>query len=196
MAAFADIVDPPRGMVPLSQKLAPIFLSDPPYDEFYAYTRAEVDVSGFRAHLSSLPPSAWDDELQEGNVKLVRPAHDAWGIQKIVFTFCDDFLQRVFDLPWSQQPLWQQFLRPIYASIGVDESRIVRSLLASMPPGITIPVHHDTGLWVKKTHRIHVALETGDEVDFLAGPTEDQMKKVCAFSLFPVFVWLIANCVI
>ena len=27
-----------------------------------------------------------------GNVKMTRPAHDAWGIKKITFNFCDDFL--------------------------------------------------------------------------------------------------------
>lgn len=29
-----------------------------------------------------------------------------------------------------------------------------------MPPGCVIPVHHDTGLWVQHTHRIHVAVTT------------------------------------
>ena len=32
-----------------------------------------------------------------------------------------------------------------YAALGVSESRVVRCLLASMPPGMKIPVHHDTG---------------------------------------------------
>ena len=34
------------------------------------------------------------------------------------------------------------------------------------------------GYWVKKTHRLHVAIVTGDKVDFLVGPTEDRLKKV------------------
>lgn len=37
---------------------------------------------------------------------------------------------------------------------------MVRCLLASMPPGCVIPVHHDTGHWVKHSHRIHVAIVT------------------------------------
>lgn len=40
-----------------------------------------------------------------------------------------------------------------------------------------IPVHHDTGYWVKHTHRVHVAIETGELVDFLVGPTEEHMTK-------------------
>lgn len=116
-------------------------------------TRAQVDVSAFKEHLLSLPPHMWEDETQEGNVKLMRPAHDKWGIKKIVFTFCDDFLLKVLDLPWASDSSWQPHLDAIYESIGVDKSKIVRSLLASMPPGVDIPVHHDTGHWVKHTHR-------------------------------------------
>ena len=97
---------------------------------------------------------------------------------QIVFTFCDDFMMKIFDLPWSHQPQWKELLSPIYQAIGVDEGRIVRSLLASMGPGISIPVHHDTGYWVKHTHRIHVAIESGELVDFTVGPTEDNLKKV------------------
>jgi hypothetical protein len=47
--------------------------------------------------------------------------------------------------------------------------------LASMPPGATIPVHHDTGEWVKHTHRIHVPIITGEGVEFLVGPNEGEM---------------------
>eukprot|EP01034_Spumella_vulgaris_P031548 gene31548-38965_t len=46
-----------------------------------------------------------------------------------------------------------------------------------MPPGVSIPVHHDTGHWVKHCHRIHVAIDTGEEVDFMVGPTDDLLKK-------------------
>jgi hypothetical protein len=47
-----------------------------------------------------------------------------------VFTFCDDFLLKVVDLPWSRDEEWRSLLRPIYAALGVDESKVVRSLLA------------------------------------------------------------------
>jgi hypothetical protein len=43
---------------------------------------------------------------------------------------------------------------------------------------MSIPVHHDTGYWVKHTHRIHVPIITGERVDFLVGPTEERMRKV------------------
>ena len=133
----------------------------------------------------------------------MRPAHDRWGIKKIVFTFCDDFMLKgkysqstfsarlfsrvinyffecylVLDLPWSQLPEWKELLDPIYDAIGINESMVVRSLLASMGPGVNIPVHHDTGYWVKHTHRCHVAIDTDcEKVDFMVGPNEDKMRK-------------------
>lgn len=71
-------------------------------------------------------------------------------------------------------------LAPIYESVGITcpEKQVVRSLLASMPPSMSIPVHHDTGFWVKHTHRCHVPIITNEVVDFMVGPTADTMFKV------------------
>ena len=166
----SPIVVPPYGTIDLTDKLVPICNIFPakcqnitPVASKYSsieeapplcVTRAQIDVTAFKEHLLNLPAQMWDDASQEeGNVKLMRPAHDKWGIKKIVFTFCDDFLLKVLDLPWSTDPAWQPHLDAIYESIGVDKRKVVRSLLASMPPGVDIPVHHDTGHWVKHTHR-------------------------------------------
>jgi len=166
---------PPPGVVDLCHKLEPVCSLEVPPDFPLAVTRAEVDVSALKEKLLSLPPEMWEDEHQSGNVRLTRPAHDKWGIKKIVFTFCDDFLLKVLDLPWSLQESWKTLLDPIYEAIGVDKKKIVRSLLASMPPGCVIPVHHDTGHWVKHTHRIHVPIITGDGLEFLVGPNDQSM---------------------
>eukprot|EP00814_Leptocylindrus_danicus_P009820 CAMPEP_0116015152 /NCGR_PEP_ID=MMETSP0321-20121206/6672_1 /TAXON_ID=163516 /ORGANISM="Leptocylindrus danicus var. danicus, Strain B650" /LENGTH=697 /DNA_ID=CAMNT_0003484879 /DNA_START=77 /DNA_END=2173 /DNA_ORIENTATION=- len=57
--------------------------------------------------------------------------------------------------------------------------RIVRMLLASLPPGVTIPIHHDTGEWVRHTHRVHVPVITNeDKVLFRVGPTEQTMERI------------------
>ena len=45
-------------------------------------------------------------------------------------------------------------------------------LLASLPPGVTIPVHHDTGYWVSRSHRIHVPIivpDGGSRILFCVG---------------------------
>jgi hypothetical protein len=174
-------VYPPSGALPLRDKQQPVCTKEQPFDPYHAFTRAVVDIKPFQDFLRhEVTADVWDDETQEGNVKLIRPAHDAWGVKKIIFTFCDDFLTKIYDLPWSQEPRWKNLLTPIFEAIGVSEKKIVRCLLASMPPGMDIPVHHDTGYWVKVTHRVHCAIETHDEVDFMVGPTVDDLKKVCA----------------
>lgn len=200
MSSFAAQI-PPAGMVDLEDKVIPVklsflrshvfvcvtFVMDDQVCENQSlieskkslcFTRGQVDVSAFKEYLQSLPDGIWEDENQTSNAQLKRPAHDAWGIKKIVFVFCDDFLQKVLDLPWSREECWRRHLLPIYEAIGIDESKIVRSLLASMPPGLDIPVHHDTGYWVKHTHRVHVAIETGDMVDFMVGPNDCNMTKM------------------
>jgi hypothetical protein len=55
--------------------------------------------------------------------------------------------------------------------------QIVRCLLAKMPAGSTIPVHHDTGFWVPHAHRVHVPIVTSDQVIFRVGKTPDTMKR-------------------
>ena len=178
MSEFDEVVIPPVGIVSLEDKQIPVCERSPPYDEHYAYTRGIVDVTKFQEKLRSMPPEMWEDENQEGNVRMTRPAHDAWGIKKIVFQFCDDFLLKVLDFPWSQQAEWKELLCTVYNAMGIDETRVVRSLLASIPPGVSIPVHHDTGYWVKHTHRCHLAIETGKDVEFKIGPIPELMKKV------------------
>ena len=55
-----------------------------------------MDIIDLKAKVISLPDSAWEDcEHDRQNVKLTRPSHDAWGINKIIFQFCDDFLLKV-----------------------------------------------------------------------------------------------------
>lgn len=53
-----------------------------------------------------------------------------------------------------------QALQPVLDVLGIPEGKIIRCLLASMPPGCVIPIHHDTGHWVRHTHRVHVPIIT------------------------------------
>jgi hypothetical protein len=171
-------VIPPLGRVDLVDKKEPIYQTPPPFNDHYAFILCRIDITNWKEKLSSLREEMWLDENQDDNVKLIRPAHDAWGVQKIIFTFCDDFLQQIIDLPYSEHEDWKNLLDSVYEAVGVDKSRIVRSLLARMPAGVKIPVHHDTGYWVKHTHRCHLPLETNDNVEFWVGPTEEEIKLV------------------
>ena len=108
------------------------------------------------------------------NVTIHRPSHDEWGIPKIVLVFCDDFVERVFELPWWNQndSPFRKAIQPILDQLGVRSDRVVRLLLASLPPGTTIPIHFDSGEWVKSTHRVHVPVlvHEPDNILFRCGP--------------------------
>jgi len=71
-------------------------------------------------------------------------------------------------------------IQPILDTLGIQQHQLVRCLLAGLPPGVTIPVHHDTGEWVKHTHRVHVPIivPNPDKVLFRCGPTDQTLERV------------------
>ena len=179
--------EPPSGQVRYVDKSAPIFercaegkMSS---DEVaiatpYIFTRGCVDVSQMATYLESEGDELWSEEkAREQNVHIARPSHDAWGIRKLCFVFCDDFLLRRYRLPLWRDAHWRSMLDPIFEACGVPPHRIVRCLLASMPPSTVIPVHHDSGYWVKYTHRLHCAIITHPNVVFRVGATADDLQR-------------------
>ena len=94
---YKEIVTPPEGIVSLAQKDNPVCEKpniESCHDDYYAFTRSVIDINPFKSYLLSLPNEIWEDKNQDGNVKLIRPAHDNWGIKKIIFTFCDETVIR------------------------------------------------------------------------------------------------------
>lgn len=71
-------------------------------------------------------------------------------------------------------------IQPILDTLNINEKQVVRMLFAGLPPQVTIPIHHDTGAWVKATHRIHVPIIVDDPnlILFRCGPTPSTMKRV------------------
>jgi hypothetical protein len=139
------------------------------------------------------PTNLWIEENAAlNNVKITRPSHDAWGIKKIMLVFCDDFLNTIYTLPWYQHAnnnrstklsvgeQMHKAIQPVLDVLQIKQSQMVRCLLAALPPGVTIPIHHDTGEWVKYTHRVHVPIIVPDpsRVLFRCGPTEQSMERV------------------
>lgn len=136
----------------------------------------------------------WDEaNAAVHNVRIVRPSHDAWGIKKVVLIFSDDFLLSTYEMPWwhSRSDI-REAVQPILDVLEITPAQVVRLLLASLPPGVTIPVHHDTGEWVKVTHRIHVPIlvTNPSRVLFRAGVTDNELERIdCS----PGLVWELNN---
>ena len=144
----------------------------------------------------------WDvANSRQNNVHIIRPSHDAWGIKKVALLFCDDFLQRVYELPWwhgefptshSNHKLhhsiacdMQEAVQPVLKVLNIASNQVVRLLFAALPPGVTIPVHHDTGDWVRHTHRVHVPIFVPENdpscILFQCGPIPHLMQRVECF---------------
>ncbi|EEY57264.1 uncharacterized protein PITG_11100 [Phytophthora infestans T30-4] len=134
-----------------------------------------IDISLLQERIRAGGRELWDPANQKDNVPVRRAGHDTWGIGKVVFIFCDDYLQKVFTFPWFHS--WQKELDPIFEQINIPVNRIVRCILASMPAGADIPVHHDTGSWVHFTHRMHIPVFTSPDIDFMVGPNDQNMQR-------------------
>ena len=173
--------EPPLGQVSVADKEVPtearLTRELTAHAEPFLFTRGLCDVGPIQRLLLELGEAAWSEDYAKAeNVCLERPSHDAWGIGKLAFAFCDDFLRRVYYLPlWTT---WEPLLLPIFECCGVDKSRIVRCLLARLPPKTVIPPHHDSGYWVKRTHRLHCAIFTDTEnIVFKVGKTVATMRR-------------------
>jgi len=151
---------------------------EPSLDIICAALRAEkVDIQELKKQVENINEERWSEQYQrDKNVALRRPFHDKLGVNKIICIFSDNHLDNVYYLPeWNN---WKQLLEPIFAAAGVKHMhQVVRCLLARLPGNTLIPAHHDNGLWVAKTHRIHVPIITFPEVDFRSGIAEESMTR-------------------
>ncbi|GKZ00344.1 hypothetical protein MPSEU_000987300 [Mayamaea pseudoterrestris] len=131
------------------------------------------------ATTSVSPTNLWNaSNASKYNVSVRRPSHDAWGIGKVMLVFADDFLQTTYEFPYYTK--FRKALKPILEVLQIQEFQIVRLLFASLPPGVTIPVHQDSGMWVRQTHRVHVPILVNDpsRVVFTCGHAIEFMQRI------------------
>ena len=184
MIKNVDILDPPLGIVTLDNKKKPVKDRKIIDNEYMIYKRESININNFKEFLLNHQENIWDEEYhQKNNIKMNRPFHDNWNIKKIMFIWSDDFLQKVFEFPLYHNPVWNNYISEIFKKCGIRKEQVVRALLANMTPNTYIPLHHDTGHWVRYVHRIHVAISTNvDKVDFFVLHKEENgtenMRKI------------------
>ena len=137
-----------------------------------------ADISALQQKLKGMTEDMWEDSMQRshGNATLTRAAHDRLGIRKIVFIFSDDILTTVMRHSWWKT--WQNELRPIFESVNINPNRLIRCMLARIPPKTHIGVHHDTGRWTTLSHRMHIPIFTNvNKVVFRSGNNVETMER-------------------
>ena len=148
------------------------------YQDEDAASKKEEKKDDKKTH-STTSKNLWDvGNAAQNNVAMRRPSHDAWGIGKIMLIFADDFLQTTYEFPFWK--LFQDHLEPLLQLLQINSNQIVRLLFASLPPNVTIPMHQDSGAWVKQTHRVHVPILVNDpsQVVFSCGHSPETMQRI------------------
>ena len=125
-----------------------------------------VDIARLREAVLALPESVWDAENAGKPNRFA--ALDA--TRHIIFRFVSNFND------WRQsyeRPLWQEWkelLEPVLAAAtaeyGYANGAFPRVMLARMGPGGVIHPHRDENPAAKWPHKIHVPLQTNDDVAF------------------------------
>jgi hypothetical protein len=125
-----------------------------------------VDISRLREAVLAIPDAVWDAE--NANKPNRFDALDA--TQHIVFRFVSSFSdwRSSDDKPlWAE---WQPILEPVLAAATADygyaRGAFPRVMLAKMAPGGVIHPHRDANPAAKWPHKIHVPIQTSDDVTF------------------------------
>jgi len=125
-----------------------------------------VDISRLREAVIAIPNSVWDAE--NANKPNRFDALDA--TKHIVFRFVSNFSdwRSSDDKPlWAE---WRPMLEPVLtaatADYGYARGTFPRVMLAKMAPGGVIHPHRDANPAAKWPHKIHVPIQTNDDVTF------------------------------
>jgi hypothetical protein len=130
-----------------------------------------VDIAGLKEAVLALPESVWQAENESKPNRF--GALDA--TQHIIFRFVSNFID------WRQsyeRPMWKEWrglLEPVLAqataAYGYEHGDFPRVMLARMAPGGVIHPHRDQNPAAKWPHKVHVPLQTNDEVIFFIDGT-------------------------
>jgi hypothetical protein len=130
-----------------------------------------IDIAGLREKVLALPEEVWDAENSDKPNRF--GALDA--TRHIIFRFVSNFRdwRQSYERPlWNE---WKQLLEPVLAAataeFGYVRGAFPRVMLARMAPGGVIHPHRDENPAAKWPHKIHVPIQTNDEVTFYVDGT-------------------------
>ena len=125
-----------------------------------------IDVTALREAILALPEAVW--EAEDASKPNRFGALDA--TRHIIFRFVSNFRdwRSSYDRPlWKE---WRGVLEPVLAGAtadyGYERGAFPRVMLARMAPGGVIHPHRDENPAAKWPHKIHVPIQTNDDVTF------------------------------
>jgi len=142
-----------------------------------------IDCAGLRAGVRALGDAAWLEDQQRQTE--FRNVHSE--TQSIILIFCDAVWPDVtvaYRSGWNllggaAAPIMQAIVAAHYPPGG----KVLRAVLARLPVGARIGRHRDTHPSFEFAHRIHVPLETNDDVTFIVGTNRILTEVGLAFEL-------------
>ena len=130
-----------------------------------------VDIGALLAAVQSIPESIWDAENADKPNKF--EALDK--TRHVVFRFVDSTRDWRGSHDRPQWARWRELLEPVMAQAvrdyGYARGVFPRVMLARMAPGGAIQLHIDANPAAKWPHKIHVPLQTNEQVGFRIGDT-------------------------
>lgn len=141
-----------------------------------------LDVSGVKEKLMATWNKTWYDIDHERNTNArfenrgANMAKFKPGVKSAVLIFSDRLGVDVYHFPWLKE--WLPVLQEtILSPLRINLNNVVRMQMALMAPGSTINKHQDKGMWVKRTHRVHVPLITHNDTYFVTEiPKESYLR--------------------
>jgi hypothetical protein len=137
----------------------------------------KIDIAGLKEAVLALPESTWQAENESKPNRF--GALDA--TQHIIFRFVSNFIdwRQSYERPmWDE---WKSLLDPVLsqatAAFGYQNGDFPRVMLARMAPGGVIHPHRDQNPAAKWPHKVHVPLQTNDEVIFFVDGTGYQLAE-------------------
>jgi hypothetical protein len=125
-----------------------------------------ADIARLREAVLAIPEAVWDAEDQDKPNRF--GALDA--TRHIIFRFVSNFLdwRDSYERPlWAEwRPLVEPVLTAATADYGYAHGAFPRVMLARMAPGGVIHPHRDENPAAKWPHKIHVPIQTNDDVTF------------------------------
>jgi len=143
----------------------------------------EIDISQIKNWVHKLSEAVWKKETQSRENDFDCFHHT----QHIIFRFPDNLRDRTVVHSNPIWKIWKPILEPILtqavAPYGYKNGAIKAVMLAKLKAGYGIDAHRDGSPSYYFLHKIHIPIDTNDNVDFFIDPNHYNLKEGMAYEV-------------